>query len=58
MRQHSLNRFLLSQKTSTRYEKNFMFNNDTTTKSIAIFKLLKFNKLKNYKKNFKKKYRY
>ena len=55
MRRESLNRFLLSQKTSTRYKKN-MFDNDKTTKSITIFhKSLKFNKLKNYKKLFEKK---
>ena len=35
--------------------KKFIFDNDTTTKSIIIFKSLKFDKLKNYKIFLKKK---
>ena len=56
MQQQSLNRFLLSQKTLTRREKKNVFDDDKTTKSVTIFhKLLKFDKLKNYKKLFEKK---
>ena len=47
--------FVITKNVSASRSK-FMFDDDTTTKSIVIFhKLLKFNKLKNYKSFFKKK---
>ena len=49
--------FVITKNVSASREK-FMFNDDTTTKSIAIFKSLKFDKLKNYKNFFEKKHRH
>ena len=51
--------FFVITKNVNASQKKFMFDDDAMTKSIVIFhKLFKFNKLKNYKKFFKKKYRH
>ena len=50
--------FFVFTKNVNASRKKFMFDNDTTTKSIMIFKSLKFNKLKNYKIFFEKKHKH
>ena len=47
--------FFVFTKNVNASRKKFIFDNDTTTKSIIIFKSLKFDKLKNYKIFLKKK---
>ena len=48
--------FFIITKNVNALRKKFMFDDDAMTKSIIIFyKLFKFDKLKNYKKNFEKK---